>query len=143
MNPTAVDFVAENYNSFCIVGLPSSVPYFRKRLDQLGKPYFFSERAVPTRDDYECLVLTGGVGGRMPETGRPTFDFMHAREDGQGGGRPHNVPAAIADACPSLAACDQRLFRALLGSHGALNPIMIGNYILNQSVVQSLSASAS
>lgn len=131
MNRKAVDFVARNYDSFCIVGFPSSVPYLQKRLDQLGKPYFFSSSAVPARDDYQCLILTGGVGGRMPETNKPTFDFMHAREEGQGGGRPHNVPPAIQQECPPLAACNEELFRALVGKHG----VMIGNFLLNHSQV--------
>jgi acyl-CoA synthetase (AMP-forming)/AMP-acid ligase II len=131
MNRMAVDFVTRIYNSFCIVGLPSSVPYLQKRLDQLAKPYFFSSRIVPAREDYECLILTGGVGGRMPETGKPTFDFMHAREEGHGGGRPHNVPPEIFHACPPLAACDEQLFRALLAKYG----VTIGNFLLNHTKI--------
>jgi acyl-CoA synthetase (AMP-forming)/AMP-acid ligase II len=138
MNRMAVEFVTRTYSSFCIVGLPSSVPYLQKRLDQLGKPYFFSSRTVPVRQDYECLILTGGVGGRMPETGKPTFDFMHAREEGHGGGRPHNVPPAILHTCPPLAACDEQLFRSLLVSHG----VMIGNFLLNHSTTQGTPAAA-
>jgi len=66
LNRMAIDFVTRIYGSFCIVGLPSSIPYLQKRLDLLGKPYFFSTQTTPTRDDYECLLLTGAVGGKMP-----------------------------------------------------------------------------
>lgn len=133
LNRMAVDFVTRIYNSFCIVGRPSSLPYLQKRLEQLGKPYFFSSETVPLRDDYECLLLTGGVGGRMPETSKPTFDFVHARRDGEGGGRPHNVPPEIAHTCPPLAACDELVFRSVVGKHG----VLIGNLLLNHTVKQA------
>ena len=75
----------------------------------------------------------------MPETGKPTFDFMHAREEGHGGGRPHNVPIEVVQACPPLAACDERLFRSLVGNHG----VLIGNFLLNHSLVEGTAASVS
>jgi acyl-CoA synthetase (AMP-forming)/AMP-acid ligase II len=134
LNRMAVDFVTRIYNSFCIVGRPSSLPYLQKRLDQLGKSYFFSSETVPVRDDYECLLLTGGVGGKMPETSKPTFDFVHARRDGEGGGRPHNVPPEIAHTCPPLAACDELVFRSVVGKHG----VLIGNLLLNHTVKQAV-----
>ena len=127
LNRKAVDYVTSRYASFCIVGLPSSLPYLQKRLDALGKPYFFSSQVIPRRKDYACLILTGGVGGKLPLTDKPTFDFVHARADGEGGGRPHNVPAAIVDACPPLAACDEGLYRSVLPKYG----VLIGNFLLN------------
>ncbi len=129
LNPMAVNFVTRIYDSFCIVGRPSSLPYLRRRLDELGKPYFFSSQTVPDRDDYECLLLTGGVGGYMPETKKPTFDFVHARKDDTGGGRPHNVPPEIDYVCPPFALCDEQVFRSLRPSHG----VTIGNFLLNHT----------
>jgi hypothetical protein len=129
LNRAAVDFVAREYSSFCIVGPPSSLPYLTQQLETLRKKFFFSSQMPAADADYECLILSGGIGGRMPETDRPTFDFVHAREEGQGGGRPHNVPQAIIDACPPLAACDEPLFRSLVGRYG----VMIGNFLLNHT----------
>ena len=129
LNRMAIDFVTRIYNSFCIVGRPSSIPYLQKRLDQLGKPYFYSLEANPSRDDYECLILNGGVG-KMPATNKPTFDFLQATETG--GGRPHNVPPEIDYVCPPLAACDEQLFRALRGKYG----VVIGNFLLNHPNIQ-------
>ena len=132
LNREAVDFIVEEYTSFCLVGAPSSLPYLQQELDRLGKPYFFSSQATPANTDYECLVLIGGVGGRMPVTDKPTFDFIHAREEGHGGGRPHNVSQEVWDLCPPLTACDEKLYRSLLGTHG----VLIGNYLLNHTIAQ-------
>lgn len=129
LNPVAVDYVVNKYQSFCIVGLPSSLPYLQQQLNAAGKPYFFSSEVVPHRKDYECLLLTGGVGGRMPVTDKPTFDFVHAREEGHGGGRPHNVSIETMLACPPLAACDEQLFRTVRETQG----VLIGNYLLNNT----------
>jgi hypothetical protein len=52
---------------------------------------------------------------------------MHAREEGQGGGRPHNVPAIIEHVCPPLAACDEMQFRVVREKFG----VQIGNTLLN------------
>jgi hypothetical protein len=134
LNPAAVDFVVRQYNSFCIIGPPSSLPYLRQQLDMLGKRYFFSSRVPPTDVDYECLILSGGIGGRLPATNKPTFDFVHAREEGQGGGRPHNVPADIDALCPPLAACNESLFQSLRMKYG----VLIGNYLLNRTVMQTV-----
>ena len=128
MNRLAVEFVTQQYDSFCILGPPSSLPYLQRRLDELGKPYFFSSQLVPAREDYECLVITGGAG-RMPDTKVPTYDFVHAREEGQGGGRPHNVPPIIEYVCPPLAACDEMVFREIRKKYG----VQIGNSLLNST----------
>jgi len=99
LNRAAVDFVTQQYNSFCIVGPPSSLPYLRRRLDQLGKRYFYSPQGVPEHGDFECMILTGGTS-KMPVTKKPIFDFVYARREGEGGGRPHNVPPEIDAVCP-------------------------------------------
>ena len=126
LNPSAVDFVALQYNSFCIVGLPSSLPYLPQRLKELGKPYFFASEVNPADKNYDCILLTGGIG-KMPATDKPTFDFVHTREEGKGGGRPHNVPESIDVLCPPLALCNEKLFRDLRDRGG----VFIGNYLLN------------
>jgi acyl-CoA synthetase (AMP-forming)/AMP-acid ligase II/lysophospholipase L1-like esterase len=128
LNRSAVDFVTLQYNSFCIVGLPSSLPYLQRRLEELGKPYFFSSQLTPARKDYECMILTGGTA-KMPTTNKPVFDFMHAREEYFGGGRPHNVSAEVDSLCPPLAACNEQLFRAVREKHG----VFIGNFLLNNT----------
>ncbi|MGA2728036.1 MAG: AMP-binding protein [Terracidiphilus sp.] len=126
MNRLAVEFVIQQYDSFCILGPPSSLPYLQRRLDEVRKPYFFSSQLIPAREDYKCLIITGGAG-RMPDTKVPTYDFMHAREEGQGGGRPHNVPPIIEYVCPPLAACDEMQFRVVREKFG----VQIGNSLLN------------
>lgn len=135
LNRMAVDFVTRIYSSFCIVGRPSSLPYLTRRLDELGKPYFFSSQIAPDRDDYECLLLTGGVGGYMPETSKPTFDFVHARKDDTGGGHPHNVAPEIDYVCPPFAVCDEQIFRQIRPTHG----VLIGNFLLNHTAPASKS----
>jgi lysophospholipase L1-like esterase len=128
LNRSAVDFITLQYNSFCIVGLPSSLPYLERRLKELRKPYFFCSQLTPAHENYECMILTGGAG-KMPATSKPVFDFMHAREEGCGGGRPHNVSAEMDALCPPLAACNEKLFRAVREKHG----VLIGNYLLNNT----------
>jgi acyl-CoA synthetase (AMP-forming)/AMP-acid ligase II/lysophospholipase L1-like esterase len=128
LNRAAVDFVAQRYNSFCVLGLPSSLPYLERRLQELGKPYFFSSQLTPPHDDYECMILTGGTG-KMPATNKPVFDFMQAREEGCGGGRPHNVSPEVDALCPPLAACNENLFRAVREKQG----VLIGNFLLNNT----------
>jgi len=128
LNRAAVDFIAQRYNSFCILGSPSSLPYLQRRLEELGKPCFFSSQLTPANEDYECMILTGGAG-QMPTTTKPVFDFMTAREEGCGGGRPHNVAPEVDALCPPLAACDENLFRTLRPTHG----VLIGNFLLNNT----------
>jgi acyl-CoA synthetase (AMP-forming)/AMP-acid ligase II len=135
LNRSAVDFVTERFSSFCIVGFPSSLPYLAQRLQQLGKPYCFCSQLTAAHQSYECIVLTGG-SGTLPD-GTPVFDFMHAREEGQGGSRPHNVTSDIELLCPPLVACSEQLFRYMRTKYGdstATNYMYIGNFLLNASV---------
>ncbi len=142
LNREAVDFVTDRFRSFCIVGLPSSLPYLAQRLQQLGKPYCFCSEITLAQADYECMVITGG-SGTLPGD-KPTFDFMHAREEGQGGGRPHNATSEIELLCPSLVACSEQIFRSVRAKYGdavATNHIYIGNFLLNHTVkTQAVSA---
>jgi hypothetical protein len=134
LNRSAVDFVTAQYDSFCIVGFPSSLPYLTQRLEQLGKRFCFCSQLTSAHKDFDCIILTGG-SGTLPDQ-KPTFDFLHARKDGDGGGRPHNVSADIEVLCPSLTACNQQVFRDIQekikrGQVG--HYVMIGNFILNKT----------
>lgn len=134
LNRDAVDFVTDRFASFCIVGLPSSLPYLAQRLNQLGKPYCFCSEITSAHIACECIVITGGSGA-LPDN-KPAFDFVHARAEGQGGGRPHNVPPEIESMCPSLVACGEQIFcsvRAKYGDAVATNHIYIGNFLLNHT----------
>jgi hypothetical protein len=130
MNRAAVDFITDRYQSFCIIGLPSSLPYLQHRLEALGKPYVHTLQADNMHRDFDCIVITGG-NGNISSTCKPVFDFMHAQ---RGGGRPNNVSRELEQLCPSLAACNQQLYRRARDQYGTDSPLLIGNYLLNQSI---------
>ncbi|MEO6992248.1 MAG: AMP-binding protein, partial [Lacunisphaera sp.] len=124
-NVKAVDYVLGRYRSFCICGLPSSIPYIEKELRKAGKPFFYSTSLNPERTDYDCMLCTG-FHGAAP-IAKPYYDFVHI---GDQGGRPHNVSHEEEIACPTLAEADQELtdvYRRLTG-----NAVPIGNYVLNE-----------
>jgi acyl-CoA synthetase (AMP-forming)/AMP-acid ligase II/Tfp pilus assembly protein PilF len=121
----AIEYVLGHFRSFCIAGLPSSIPYIEQQLKKSGKPYFYATTLNPERTDYECMLCTG-FHGKGP-VDKPYFDFVHIGDEGGG---PHNVSPAIVQACPSLAAGDDALVRAYRNSTG--NVVPIGNYVLNQ-----------
>jgi hypothetical protein len=121
-------------------GLPSSMPYVEQRIKQLGKPYFYSTQMIPERDDYSCLLLTGGIGGQMRETGRPTFDFMHSRREGEGGSAPYNVPPEIAHVCPPLAFCDEQVYRNMRAQYAPPFGNFLYNSVLRQQMQQRLNS---
>jgi acyl-CoA synthetase (AMP-forming)/AMP-acid ligase II/tetratricopeptide (TPR) repeat protein len=120
----AVDYIANRYASFCIAGLPSSLPYLERRLKELGKPYFHATTLNPARSDFECLVATGFSGEVKGD--KPYFDFLQV---GGEGGKPHNVLPEVERECPHLVAGDPQLidvFRARAG-----NVMPVGNYVMN------------
>ncbi len=123
-NRQAVDFVVSQYDSFCIGGLPSSLPYLEQRIQKQGKPYFYASTMNPDRTDFDCQVMTGFSG--VAKTDKPYFDFVHL---GDQGGRPHNVPPEVEKLCPSLAAGDAELMAAFRKANNDL--VAIGNYVLN------------
>lgn len=141
LNRSAVDFVTSKYDSFCIVGFPSSLPYLTERLEQLGKRYCFCSQITSAHADFDCIILTGGMG-TLPD-GKPAFDFLHARKEGEGGGRPHNVSPEIEALCPPLTACNEQVYRQVQeqikrGQLGSF--VMIGNFILNNTNEPATSA---
>jgi acyl-CoA synthetase (AMP-forming)/AMP-acid ligase II len=77
----AVKTVASKFDSFCIAGRPSSVPYLRKELDRLGKPYVYAasysqEVLANVPQDYDCIVICGPQG-EYP-LAKPTVALMRA-----------------------------------------------------------------
>jgi acyl-CoA synthetase (AMP-forming)/AMP-acid ligase II len=123
-NAKAVDFILARHASFCIAGLPSSVPYIPRRLTEMGKPFFFSGNLNPQRDDYDCMLCTGFSG--PTNTGKPYFEFMQI---GAEGGRPRNVTREFTAECPPLVECDPAILEGYLTRCSPMMPV--GNMLLN------------
>jgi hypothetical protein len=124
VNPKAVEWILIRYASFCICGLPSSVPFLEKALRALGKPFFYSPTLDPRREDFECMLMTGASG--EPRTDKPVFDLVHA---GGVAGRPRNVPLAEVRECPLFMFGAPELLRRLKPE--CLDLLPLGNYCLN------------
>jgi hypothetical protein len=67
VNKKAVDLILGHFESFCIAGQPSSIPYVRRELERLGKDYCATpSHAMPALENligsFECLLLCGPVG---------------------------------------------------------------------------------
>jgi hypothetical protein len=95
VNQDAVDYIAERYGSFCIIGMPNSIPYLETKLKSLNKEYFYWCTLTPPERSFDCVLQTGSWG--MPRTDKPIFDLLHAEP---GRGRPINVPQEISQNCP-------------------------------------------
>jgi acyl-CoA synthetase (AMP-forming)/AMP-acid ligase II len=81
-----IDKVLASYDRFCIAGQKSSLPYVRKELDRLGKPYVYSasyspEMLKPLEGSYDCVVICGPQGNYEVEG--PVISFMRASKDWQ------------------------------------------------------------
>lgn len=124
VNPKAVEWVLTHYGSFCLMGVPSSVPFLEKGLQALGKPFFRSPSLAPGRDDYDCVIMAGASG--EPRTGKPVFDLVHA---GGTSGRPRNVPYQVFQDCPLFMFGAPDLLRQL--KEECLDMLPLGNYCLN------------
>lgn len=62
-----VDKLLGKFDSFCIVGQTSSVPYIRKELQRLGKKFFEVRSYAPeilktTPEKFDCLLICGSQG---------------------------------------------------------------------------------
>ena len=53
INRQAVDFIVGQYESFCIGGLPSSLPYLEQQLKKLGRQFFYASTINPGRTDFD------------------------------------------------------------------------------------------
>jgi acyl-CoA synthetase (AMP-forming)/AMP-acid ligase II len=63
----AIQTVISKFDSFCIAGQRSSVPYLRKELERQGKPYVYTssysrEAMEKLPQDFDCLVICGPQG---------------------------------------------------------------------------------
>ena len=91
----ALERVVNSFDSFYVGGEAASLPYLRKTLDALGKPYTLLPSvaasaidAVP--DKHECVALCGAWG--EPPPGLPAVAFQHIGK----GWRFKNMGAATA-----------------------------------------------
>jgi acyl-CoA synthetase (AMP-forming)/AMP-acid ligase II len=62
-----VDRLLQKYERFCIVGQPASVPYIRKELERLGKPFVQTSSYSPAileqfKGQFDCLLICGSQG---------------------------------------------------------------------------------
>jgi acyl-CoA synthetase (AMP-forming)/AMP-acid ligase II len=62
----ALELVLARFDTFCIAGHPSSVSYIPKRLNSLGKKYFYVPSYAPQimrkADPFDCLLVCGPMG---------------------------------------------------------------------------------
>lgn len=99
----AIEAVVSKFDSFCVVGQHSSVPYLREEIERQGKPYVYASsysREVLDQlpQDYDCLVICGAQGEY--ELGKPTVALMRASkewrirniDDPELAGVPFNIP---------------------------------------------------
>jgi hypothetical protein len=80
-----IENIIEHFRSFCIVGQRSSLPYLRRRLEELRRPYalipsFAPEIVATLPDRYECMVIAGAWGDHDP--GLPAVSLMFSNRDG-------------------------------------------------------------
>jgi hypothetical protein len=129
INPKAVQWALSRFASFCIVGLPSSVPFVEKALKLLGKPYFYSPVLNPERDDFECFLLTGASGS--PRTSKPVLDLVNA---GDGAARPRNLPFEVIKSCPCFMFGTPDQFKQLKPEF--MDAVPLGNFYLNGGLVR-------
>ena len=62
-----VDLLLEHFDRICVAGRPSSVPYIRKRLAELGKPYinipsYAPEIVSAVSEPFDCMLICGAMG---------------------------------------------------------------------------------
>jgi acyl-CoA synthetase (AMP-forming)/AMP-acid ligase II len=67
VNRSSVDKLLAHYQSFCVVGQDGSVPYVRRKLDEMGKKYVQVPSYAPeilrnVKEPFECMVICGSQG---------------------------------------------------------------------------------
>lgn len=77
---SAVDLILGRFDSFCVAGLPCSVPYVRMELARLGKRHVQIHSYAPEifgslPDQYDCLLSCGAFGDVTPDM--PVITLMH------------------------------------------------------------------
>ncbi|HYA41845.1 MAG TPA: AMP-binding protein, partial [Syntrophobacteraceae bacterium] len=124
INPMAVQWVVNRYDSFCILGFPWNLPYLEQALKRLDKRYCYATGWNADFEAFDCVIMTGVEG--LPKTSKPIFDFVHAMGKP---GRPHNVPEELIKECPFFYAGVPEVLKAL--SIEDLDRLPLGNFLLN------------
>jgi hypothetical protein len=124
INPMAVKWVVNRYDSFCILGFPWSLPALERMLKELGKRYCYATTWKADFDQYDCIIMTGVEG--VPESTKPIYDFVHAFGRP---GRPRNVPDELVKECPFFYAGVPEVLKAL--NITELDRLPLGNFLLN------------
>jgi acyl-CoA synthetase (AMP-forming)/AMP-acid ligase II len=74
-----IDEILASFESFCIIGSPSSVFYITKRLSEMQKPFFFTNTlnlGNYAESSFQCVLMTGSWG--PPRTTKPVFQLFFA-----------------------------------------------------------------
>jgi len=83
INPEYIDAIIHRFDRFLIQGQPSSVPYLRKRITELGKSFrqvaamsLDKELGESVGERFDCIIQTGATG--TPKTTLPIFSLQAA-----------------------------------------------------------------
>jgi acyl-CoA synthetase (AMP-forming)/AMP-acid ligase II len=84
VNEDAIKTVVSKFDSFCIAGQRSSIPYLRQEIERQGKPYVYAasysrETLENLPQDFDCLVICGPQGDY--EVYKPTVALMRSSKD--------------------------------------------------------------
>jgi hypothetical protein len=83
VNKVPVDSILARFDSFCIAGQDSSVPYVSSEIERLGKRYVrlpshAAEALEQLEERYDCLILCGTWG--ETDTEMPVVALQHASQ---------------------------------------------------------------
>ena len=93
----AVSFLIDRYESFCLLGSPSSVPSLATRAREAGKSVVHhGNLELPSQGYFDCVVLTGVWG--VPETTAPMFPLVFSSIGASW--KPLNVDRELAEQFP-------------------------------------------
>lgn len=70
--------VLDSYDTFCILGAPSSVPFITRYLTERKKPFFHSNALNLDEGsaEFDCVLMTGALG--TPNTDKPVYQIFSA-----------------------------------------------------------------
>lgn len=70
--------VLDRYESFCILGVPSSVPFIPNYLERHGKRFFHANtlNLELAPHEFDCVLTTGALG--RPDTEKPVYQIFSA-----------------------------------------------------------------
>jgi hypothetical protein len=80
VKPEAIEAILQRYGSFYVAGVAASLPYVRRRLTELGKPYSvvpsYAPRAIRASGaQHECVLICGAMG--RYDLDLPAFALQH------------------------------------------------------------------